>query len=59
MIKLTQDDLRRRNARELKSLFNQIQKGVGRRASTSPEQSAALAVLALILAEQARRGPDP
>lgn len=59
MLKVTNEDLKRRSSNELSALFNHIQRGIGWLANPSPERSAALAMLAMIRAEQTRRGFDP
>ena len=59
MFKITSSDLQRRSATELSSLFNHIHRGVGWLVNPSAERSAALALLALIRAEQTRRGLSP
>lgn len=59
MFKGTKEDLQRRSAKELSSLFNHINNGVGWLANPSPERSAALSLLAMIRAELALRDWAP
>ena len=59
MFKITPSDLQLRSGDELASIFNRLNQGVGWLPNPSPERSAALRLIAMIRAEQTRRGLSP
>jgi len=59
MLKLTRSDLRLKTRRELAALFAQAALETCDPDADAPSRDEAQAVLALIAAEQARRGPAP
>lgn len=57
--KLTRNDLAAKSSRELVHLFTLASQAVGQAPRADPQYQAASALIAMIKAEQAKRGPTP
>lgn len=56
MFKITNDDLAKKTDSQLAALFQEVVKGI---VPASPDRQAMQALLAMIAAERAKRGPHP
>lgn len=59
MFKMTRNDLARKSPAQLSALFNEVNQSLGSSSDPSPERARGQSLLAMIRAEQARRGPAP